>query len=185
MGSQYPQQQPYYMPPTPPYERPPSWFQRNKKMAIAGGCALVAFVILLVIGFVAAIALGVMSLVKSSGAYAEALTLARQNEEVRTALGEPIEEGWFVTGSVKTSGPSGEASLAIPLSGPRDAGTLYVEGRKSAGAWRYSVMELEVKSTGKRITLLREIPRDGEPSPQSEAPPAEPSPEEPPAEPPQ
>ena len=80
MGSPYPPQQPYYMPPMPPYERPPSWFQRNKKKAIAAGCALVVFVLLLVVGFVAALAFGVMSLVKSSGAYGEALSLARTNE---------------------------------------------------------------------------------------------------------
>lgn len=185
MGSQYPPPQPYYMPPMPPYERPPSWFQRNKKMAIVGGCALVTFVLLLVLGFVAVIAFGVMSLVKSSNAYTEALSLARQNEEVRTALGEPIEDGWFVTGSVQSSGSSGEASLVIPLNGPKDEGTLYVEGRKSAGAWHYSTMELEVKSTRQRIRLLRGLPRGGEHSPQIEVPPTEPTPDEPPAESPQ
>lgn len=183
MGSPYPPQQPYYMPPMPPYERPPSWLQRNKKKAIAAGCALVAFVLLLVVGIVAALALGVMSLVKSSGAYAEAVSLARKSDEVRAALGEPIEEGWFVTGSVNSSGASADASLAIPLSGPKDAGTLYVEGRKSAGVWRYSVLELEVKSTGRRIPLSSGIPRGEGTTPQIEMPSAEPSLREPPSEP--
>ncbi|MCL4784112.1 MAG: hypothetical protein KJZ70_13845 [Bryobacterales bacterium] len=183
MGSPYPPQQPYYMPPMPPYERPPSWFQRNKKKAIAAGCALVAFVLLLVVGFVAALGFGVMSLVKSSGAYGEALNLARQNEEVRAALGEPIEEGWFVSGSVHSTGPSAEASLAIPLSGPKGAGTLYVEGRKSAGIWRYSVLELEVKNTGRRIPLLRGAPRGEDLPPQVVLPSPEPSIQEPPSEP--
>lgn len=183
MGSQYPPRQPYYMPPLPPYERPPSWFQRNKKLAIAGGCSLVAILLLLVAGFVAAIALGVMSLVKSSGAYGEAIGLARRNAEARAALGEPIKEGWFVTGSVNSSGASADASLSIPLSGPKGAGTLYVEGRKSAGTWRYSVLELEVKSTGRRIQLLGDLPRVDGQSPQLEALPPEPSPRELPAQP--
>ncbi|MCC7341800.1 MAG: hypothetical protein IT170_12005 [Bryobacterales bacterium] len=183
MGSPYPPQQPYYMPPLPPYERRPSWFQRNKKMAIAGGCALVALLLLMVVGFVAAIALWVMSLVKSSGAYAEAVDLARGNAEVRAALGEPIEEGWFVTGSVNSSGASADASLSIPLHGPKGAGTLYVEGQKRAGVWRYSILEFEVSGTEQRIPLLASVPPGESRFPQPEALPPDPSPQELPAQP--
>lgn len=185
MGSPFPPQQPYYMPPTAPYERPPSWFQRNRRLAIGAGCALVGLVVLLGIGFVLAIVFGVMAMVKSSGAYAEAIAAARESAQVREALGEPIEEGWFVTGNVQSSGPSGEASLAIPLSGPQGSGTLYVEGRKRADRWRYTVLEFEVKNSGQRIVLLR----DGPPVPPSEiepgAPAAQPAPGELPSQPPQ
>lgn len=185
MGSPYSPQQPYYMPPTAPYERPPSWFQRNRRLAIGAGCALAALVVFLVLGFIAAIVFGVMAMVKSSGAYDEALRAARQSAEVREALGEPIEEGWFVTGQVNTSGPSGEASLAIPLSGPKDSATLYVEGQKRADRWRYTVMELELKSTGQRIVLLREGLPESTVMPEPGAPPEPPAADEPPSQPPQ
>ena len=87
-----------------------------------------------------------------------------------------------MTGSVQSTGPSADASLAIPLSGPKDAGTLYVEGRKSAGVWRYSVLEVEVESTGRRIPLLRGAPRGEGGPPQVVLPSPEPSLGEPPSE---
>jgi hypothetical protein len=121
---------------------------------------------------------------KSSGAYAEAVAAARQNVEVRQAIGEPIEEGWFVTGNVQTSGPSGEASLAIPLSGPKGSGTLYVEARKRADRWRYTVLEFELKSTGQRILLHEQAPESAAPADPG-APPAQPTPDELPSQPPQ
>jgi hypothetical protein len=185
MGSPFPPQQPYYMPPTAPYERPPSWFQRNRRLAIGAGCALVALVVLLALAFASAIFFGVMSLMKSSGAYAEAVAAARQDPDVRQAIGEPIEEGWYVTGNVQTSGPSGAASLAIPLSGPKGSGTLYVEGRKRADRWRYTVMEFQVKGNSRRIVLLREQAPASAPSAEPGAPPAQPTPDELPSQPPQ
>jgi hypothetical protein len=137
------------------------------------------------LAFASAIFFGVMSLMKSSGAYAEAVAAARQDPDVRQAIGEPIEEGWYVTGNVQTSGPSGAASLAIPLSGPKGSGTLYVEGRKRADRWRYTVMEFQVKGNSRRIVLLREQAPASAPSAEPGAPPAQPTPDELPSQPPQ
>jgi hypothetical protein len=162
MGSNYPPSQAPYSHQAAPYERPPSWWSRNKKWAIPVGCLGLLLALLLFLGFIAAIFFGVMGIVKSSGAYTEAVAQAQASPEVIQALGEPIEEGWFVTGNVNTSGPSGEAELAIPLSGVRDSGTLYVEARRRAGNWEFSVLELELKSSGERITLLNDVPLPSE-----------------------
>ena len=102
----------------------------------------------------AAILLVVLGAVKQSDVYREAVDRARSHPDVVTALGEPVEPGWFVSGSVNVSGPSGEASLAIPLEGPAGEGTLYVEATKEAGTWRYQTLEVAVEGGGPRIDLL-------------------------------
>jgi len=127
-----------------------NWFGRNWKWALPTGC-LGVFV--LIGGFVAAIFFFVFSLMKSSDAYQHSLETARHDPEVVAALGEPIKEGWFVTGNTEENGGAGQAQLSIPLSGPKGGGTLYVEARKSAGEWHYVAMTVQLDA-GKRIDLL-------------------------------
>jgi hypothetical protein len=59
-------------------------------------------------------------------------------------------------GNINISGSSGEADLAIPISGPEDKGTIYAVAEKSAGRWIYSILEVEIKTTGERIDLLEQ-----------------------------
>jgi len=103
---------------------------------MVGGCVFMAF--------------GTM---RASGAYQEAVRELRKHPAAREALGEPMEEGWFVNGSVNVSGPAGEAKLAIPVNGPKGQGTLYVEAVKRAGQWEMSLLQLAPPG-GQRIDLL-------------------------------
>ena len=48
----------------------------------------------------------VLKSLKSSGAYQMALAAVQDSPGAKTALGEPIEGGWWVTGSINVSGPS-------------------------------------------------------------------------------
>ena len=128
-----------------------NWFSRNWKWAAPTGCLLV---VLLVGAFVASIFFFVFSMMKSNDAYQHSMDVARHDARVVAALGTPIEEGWFVSGSFDESGGSGQAQFSIPVSGPKGAGTIYVEARKSAGEWRYSTLVLEVDGSGKRVDLL-------------------------------
>jgi hypothetical protein len=85
-------------------------------------------------------------------AYEQAMARLRGHAAAVEALGEPIEAGWFLSGTVRETGPSGVASLGIPVSGPRQAGTLYVEAVKDAGLWELRRLELVVPHGG-RIDL--------------------------------
>jgi hypothetical protein len=96
---------------------------------------------------------------KSSWACAQGLDLARHNEKVVEKLGEPIETGWLVSGSINVSGPSGNADLAVPLHGPQNTGTLYVVAHKVAGEWQFDRAEVEVTDQQKRIDLLTKRPQ--------------------------
>jgi Cytochrome oxidase complex assembly protein 1 len=124
-----------------------TWWGRNWKWILPLGC-LVGVVFCA--GF-AAIILGSM---RSSWACSEGVTLARHNEKVVEKLGEPIETGWLVSGSIKVAGPSGSADLAVPLHGPHNSGTLYVVAHEAAGQWRFDRAEVEVNGLEKRIDLL-------------------------------
>jgi hypothetical protein len=84
----------------------------------------------------------VLGMLKSSDVYAEALSRARTNAQVVAQLGEPIQPGYWVTGRLEVSGPSGEAELAIPLSGSKKSATLYAVATKTAGTWQFSTLEV-------------------------------------------
>jgi hypothetical protein len=103
------------------------------------------------VGLVLTIAMGS---VKATDAYREAVDRAQSSPQVHAALGEPVKVGWLVSGNVHVSGPSGDADLSIPLSGPLGKGTLYATARKQAGRWRYEVLEVGVEGRKDRIDLI-------------------------------
>lgn len=133
------------LPEAPPPRSPARW--------IALGCAA-AIVACLV--FVAGIVFFVLGTIRRSGAYQLAVAQVRESPAVGEALGQPVEEGWWVTGSVNVSGPSGKASLSFPVSGPRGAATVYVDAVKQAGEWDLRLLEVSLSSGGDRLDLLDE-----------------------------
>lgn len=144
-------QKPPPLPDTAPPAKPTSWWQRNWKWFIPVGCLglLVLFTVFVVV--IVSVVFGIM---KSSEVYQVAVDAARSNPAVEMALGTPIEERLLVMGNINVSGSSGEADLAIPIAGPESEGTIYAVAEKSAGKWAYSILEVEVKTTGERIDLL-------------------------------
>ena len=117
---------------------------RNIWLLSCGIITAVLLSIFLCIAFIGGIFAVVTSAMRSSVPYQDAMTAVQTNPEAVALLGEPIEAGWFVSGSISTSGASGEASLSIPVSGPRGEGTIFVEAEKSGGQWTYYVLALEV-----------------------------------------
>ncbi len=111
--------------------------------------------IVAIIGFAVVIFAVVMSIVKSSDVYAMAMERAESNPAIVEAIGKPIEAGFFVTGGINTNGPAGDANIAVPLSGPKGEGTLYVVAQKSAGVWKFSDLTFE-GPTGSRTNLLEQ-----------------------------
>ncbi len=130
---------------------PRNWWQRNWKWAVPVGCGSV---IVLFAAFIFSIMVFVFSVIRSTDVFREALERAKADPQVRAELGEPIREGWWVSGNVETAGPSGSADISIPLKGSRQSGTLYAVAHKSAGRWNYETLEVEVKGRPERINLL-------------------------------
>mgnify|MGYP005861663867 FL=1 len=129
----------------------PNWFKRNWKWFIP---AVVLALILMCVSCAALLMTTVVGAIKSSDVYKQAVTDAQVNPEVIAALGEPVEPGFLVSGSVETSGQAGQADLSIPLSGPQASGTLYVSAVKEAGEWQFNRLEVVVEDSGERIDLL-------------------------------
>jgi hypothetical protein len=124
-------EQPPLPPPMPAASLPrKSWWGRNWKWFVPTGCL---GLVLLLAGFVALLVTVIFGAMKSSDVYKDALARARANPAVIEALGTPIKDGMFLSGNTNVNGASGEANLAIPISGPKGKGTIYVAARKSAG----------------------------------------------------
>jgi hypothetical protein len=140
--------QPLTQPATPR----PNWWKRNWKWFVPLGCFTVA---LLFLAFVGSIVVIVFSAMKSTDVYKEALARAKKDPAVIEALGSPIKDGFLLSGNTNVNGASGESNLAIPISGPKGKGTIYVSANKSLGRWNYSGLVVEVGQTHERIDLLQ------------------------------
>ena len=103
--------------------------------------------------FAAFLVFVIFGALKQTDVYKTAVARAKSNSQVIAALGQPIEEGWFLSGSTKVNGGSGTADLSIPISGPKGKGTIYAVATKSAGQWNYSKLEVKIDSTGETIDL--------------------------------
>ena len=131
----------------------PGWWSRNWKWFVPLGCLSMMVLIVL---FIAGIMMIVFGAMKSSDAYRTAVSRAKANPEVVSALGTPIEEGFFVSGKTNVNGSSGEADLTIPISGPKGKAKIYAVATKRAGRWNYSTLEVEIAGRDERIDLVGE-----------------------------
>jgi len=113
------------------------------------GCGLVFFGI---VGFIAFILFVVFSSMRSSTPYQEAVRRAQSDPRVIEMLGQPVNVGWFISGSIKTQNRDGYANLSIPISGPRGKATIDVSAVKRRGQWIYN--EIIVTKEKEEIDLL-------------------------------
>src|ERR1041384_1901094 len=150
----------------PPLTSPPprkGWWSRNWKWFVPTGCLTL---IALGVAFVVCIFVLVFSVLKSSDVYKTALSRAKNDQRVTAAMGTPIREGMFVSGSASANGGSGEANFAIPISGPKGKATIYVVGAKSGGEWNFS--KLAVKIDGGETIDLNETSESAQSTSSSE-----------------
>jgi Cytochrome oxidase complex assembly protein 1 len=127
-----------------------NWFGRNWKWVVPGGCLLL---VLFAGGCALAVFFFATGVMKQSDAYKIALARAQANPAVIEAIGSPISQPGIVSGNSNVNGPTGEANLSIPLSGPKGKATLYVEAKKSADLWFFQTMVVKIEKTGERIDL--------------------------------
>ena len=127
-----------------------SWFSRNWKW-------FVPVILIVVFGLPLVVMGSVFAAMKNSDAAKESVLKAQANALVVQKLGAPIQEGWLVSGSINVSTTSGDADLAVPISGPKGQGKIYVTAHKGAGAWDYQVMVAVIEGSNQRINLLSDV----------------------------
>ena len=137
-------------PPLTPQLPRGNWWQRNWKWFVPTGCLTL---IALAVMFVVCIVFFVFSVMKSSDAYKLAVARAKSDQRVVAALGAPISEGLFTSGKTNVNGPSGEADIGIPISGPKGKATIYAVATKSEGTWSFSKLNVKINATGETIDL--------------------------------
>jgi len=130
------------------------WLSRNWKWVVPTGCVAVTAAVVV---FAGVAVMAVLAVIRHSSAYAEAVARAKGSSAVRRALGEPIEEGLFVSGAVNVQPTRGTAELWIPLSGPKGRGTLHARGALSGGRWVFSTLTFGVAGSDEEIDLLEEV----------------------------
>ncbi len=141
----------------------PGWWKRNWKWFVP-----VSLVCLLLfgVGVIALIFSLVMSSIKSSPVYTRALASAKDDPALIAELGSPIEAGWYVTGSISSTGQNSYADFSIPIHGPRNSGTLHVMALKSPvvkGMEDWKITALEAKVTGRSEPIFPGAPNYGDP----------------------
>jgi hypothetical protein len=127
------------------------WLVRNWKWFVPVGCLSI---VLMIVGFIAAVAYLAFGSVKSSYVYQQAIAKTRSNADVIRELGEPIEPGWLISGRINVSDSSGSADMSIPVSGPKKSGRVYVLAKKRMDKWDFYGLEVEIEGKGERINLL-------------------------------
>ena len=151
------------------------WWGRNWKWVVPTGC----LGLLLSCGCLGALFFGLTyQALRGTGVFVEAVALAKQSPEVKQALGEPIEAGMMLQGSIQSNNDQGSASFSVPLEGPKAAGTLLVEAYKDGEQWKFTTLQVELPGQDS-INLLGgppEPPANTVPFP--ELPEVEPLPEE-------
>jgi hypothetical protein len=110
-------------------------------------------VLLICCGGFTMIGIGLLSAMKSSEPYRIGLERAQANEQVKEALGEPIDANFMVQGSINLSNDDGEADIAFPVAGPKGAGQVHVQGTKTDGVWRYDDISITLENESVVIDL--------------------------------
>ena len=127
------------------------WVSKNWKWALPCGCLTMVAGLLC---FMALILTFVTGMFKDSVPYQDGLAMAQADPAVIEALGEPIKPGFLPTGSINTSGSTGDCDLSVSLKGAVGGGTLYIVASKQGGEWQFEKLDVVIEASGERIDLL-------------------------------
>jgi len=87
----------------------------------------------------------------------EAVEEVKTNGRVAEVLGQPVQCGPKVRGVANET--DGIAALSFEVKGPKGAGVVAVEGKKTQGAWGVTLLELQPAS-GPHVALTADIETD-------------------------
>lgn len=120
----------------------PSWWKSNWKWVVpVGGC--LSFIVIIVIA-VGSIFYGVSSAIEDSQPYEYALEKINTDEDLINALGSPIVKNGIMSSSWNYDNGKKSSTMAIPISGPKGEGTLFVEATGEGDDWIYNVIRVEI-----------------------------------------
>lgn len=95
----------------------------------------------------------VVSIFHNNDAVKSSMTILRSDPVSIEKMGEPIETGFWISGSIQTGGGNGGASLRIPITGPKCGGHAMMEATKTYGLWTVNslIVTLECDPTPREL----------------------------------
>jgi hypothetical protein len=117
------------------------WYKRGW-IWLASAIALLFGMI--VIAFIASALFFAFEVIKSTPAYQSGIAHVTSHPEVIAALGEPIEDGTFVNGSITTSAGQEHCDFSVMLHGPTGRGEAHIVGTVTNGKWTFSTLDLKL-----------------------------------------
>jgi hypothetical protein len=146
-------QPPVAPPPPPPIPSAPPPAQKSSGCWKWGciGCAAVLIVFAVAFGIFVGV---IFSAIKGADVYRGALRAVQSDPRVVAALGNPIDDGWWIIGHVNVHDHSGEADFEFPISGPKGRARVHAVGTKENGVWHYSELTV-TPSNGPPIDVLK------------------------------
>ncbi|HIP29307.1 MAG TPA: DUF4339 domain-containing protein [Sulfurospirillum arcachonense] len=100
-------------------------------------------------------AFSIFSMLKGE-AYDQSLVLVRSNVEVVELVGEPIESGYFVTGSIQYNGDKGNATLYYNITGSKKEAKVYILAHKNR-EWILDRVIVYSDGGKRQIDLIKEM----------------------------
>jgi len=95
---------------------------------------------------------------RSSDVYRLAVERAVEHPPVRQRLGEPIEPGWLMEGEIHIRNDEGEATLRIPINGPKGTAQVLADAVRAEGEWRFHYLAVEFDDPAERFVLEGDRP---------------------------
>lgn len=129
----------------------PSWWKRNWSWALPlGGCLTV---IIIVIISVASIFFGVTSMLDDSIPIEHGLEKINSDPEIVELMGSPIEKSGMPQGDFNWKNDTKRVDIRVPISGPKENGTLFIIASATDDNWIYHEIRVVVQdSTGVNST---------------------------------
>ena len=147
MTVDYTQPQQYTPPPAQPAQQKSSGCLK----VFLIGCGVLLF---LFVAFCAVLVFFFFGAIKKSDVYEQALHRVRADQRVQATLGEPIEPGFWVSGSVHVDAQKGgTADFTFPVSGPKMKAKVHAVASSQGQAWEFTTLEV-TPANGPPINVL-------------------------------
>jgi len=115
------------------------------------GCSVI---IVLGVALIAVLAFFVFGAIKKAEPYKQAVDKVRNDPRVVAALGEPIDPGFWVSGSVNFNNAKGNCDFKFPVSGPKAKAMVHVVASTEGRGWDYSVLDVTPDNGSPPINVL-------------------------------
>jgi hypothetical protein len=143
---------------TPPPFGDPTNIRRENQAAIgkgiAVGCGGCLTVVAVGVFFVVALTGLIFYVIRNSDTNTETLRRAQASPALIQQIGEPIQMGWLVMGTVSRSNETGDSDMSVPVIGPKGSARIHTVGVRDATGWHYSKMMATLEN-GQQIDLLQ------------------------------